>query len=95
MARNKLSDLNDHLFAQIERLTDNENTDTCVDLEVSRSKALTQLAGCIVNTHKIVLDAVKFSSEEGKSDIIPSTFGVEYNETQQKILDEIREGKGK
>lgn len=58
MARNKLSDLNNHLFAQIERLTDEGMKDADFNKEINRSIALSKLADQVVKTHKVALDAI-------------------------------------
>ena len=42
--RNKLSDLNDHLFAQLERLSDEEMTAEDIEREVQRSQAMVAVA---------------------------------------------------
>jgi len=55
--KNKLIDLNDHLFMQIERLTDGETTGDKLTIEIVRSKALSQLACQIVLNARLALDA--------------------------------------
>lgn len=57
--KNKLADLNDHLFAQIERLGDSELKGEELKQEVERSKAMAQIATQIVNGAKTTLDAMK------------------------------------
>jgi len=59
MAKNKLTDLNDHLFAQLERLNDEEITPEQTKLEVEKAKAISIVAGQILKTSKITLDAMK------------------------------------
>ena len=63
MARNKMSDLNDHLFAQLERLGDEELTQEQLDKEIARSKAISQVSKQIVDTAKTTMAAVKLSGE--------------------------------
>lgn len=75
MAKNKLADLNDHLFAQIEKLTDPKTKD--LDLEIARADALAKLADQVVKTHKLVLDAARFvTSGDPRAKKLPETFGV-------------------
>lgn len=64
MARNKLTDLNDHLFAQLERLGDEEMDDVQVELEVKRAKAITGISKNIIDNARVCLDAVKVSVDK-------------------------------
>lgn len=59
MARNKLNDLNDHLFEQIERLNDPELTGEKLQAEIARGKAMAGLATPIVNSAKTMVEALK------------------------------------
>lgn len=61
MARNKLSDMNDHLFAQLERLGDENLTDEALDKEIHRAKAMSQIATQIVNGAKTTVEAMKLA----------------------------------
>lgn len=63
MARNKLSDLNNHLFAQLERLGDEEMTPEQIKAEVQRSKAITEVAEKVIDNAKIVLEATKIAAD--------------------------------
>lgn len=66
MARNKLNDLNDHLFACIERLNDESLKGEELKQEIQRSKAIAALATPIVNSAKTYVDALKLA---GKGDL--------------------------
>ncbi|MGU5684425.1 hypothetical protein ACV1DN_09460 [Aeromonas allosaccharophila] len=55
--KNKLTDLNNHLFAQLERLGDEQLRGEALKEEIDRSKAITQVAGQIVNNARLALDA--------------------------------------
>ena len=61
MPRNKISDLNNHLFAQLEKLNDDELTGEQLDNEVQRAKAMSNLAGQIISSTKLTLDAIKMA----------------------------------
>lgn len=68
MARNKMNDLRDHLFAQLERLGDEELTAEQLQIEMNRAKALSSVAGVIVGSAKVELDYMKaIGAEEIKS----------------------------
>jgi len=60
--KNKLIDLNDHLFTQLERLNDESITDADLAKEVIRSKEVTSVANSIVANAKLALEAAKFQA---------------------------------
>lgn len=55
--KNSLSDLNNHLFAQLERLNDEELKGEELQKEISRSKAITGIAQQVISNARLVLDA--------------------------------------
>lgn len=60
--KNTLSDLNDHLFAQLERLGNESMTNEQMAVELERARSITSVAHQIVNNGRLVLDAqVKMS----------------------------------
>jgi hypothetical protein len=63
--RNKLSDLNDHLFEAIERLNDENIKGQQLEEEIKRAKAMTQVATQIVNAHKNIVDAMRVANSKG------------------------------
>lgn len=63
MAKNKLEDLNNHLFAQMERLNDEELTEEEVKREVVRAKAVSGIASQIINNTKTALEIVKLKHD--------------------------------
>jgi len=76
--KNKLSDLNDHLFAQIERLANEELTPAQVEVEAKRGKAIVDLADKIIKNASLQVTAAKFVSEKGSSrPLMPATLGLE------------------
>jgi len=54
---NKLIDLNNHLFVQLERLTDEDLKGEELQAEIERSKAVSNIALVIVGNAKVALDA--------------------------------------
>ncbi|HEO7013302.1 TPA: hypothetical protein VBD25_001289 [Streptococcus agalactiae] len=70
MTQNKLSDLNNHLFATLERLGDEDLTNEQLQQEVERSKAITSIATKIIDNGRLVLDAQKTAAEyNGRSSV--------------------------
>lgn len=65
MARNKLSDLNNHLFEQLERLNDDELQEEHLDQEVKRANAMAKIAQSIIGNAQIVLRAELVKREHG------------------------------
>lgn len=63
--KNKLTDLNDHLFAQLERLSDESLTVEQIGKEVMRAEAVVQVADRIVANADVQLRAVKLAAEHG------------------------------
>lgn len=60
--KNKLSDLNNHLFAQLERLGNEDLSGEALKAEISRAKAVANVATQIVNSSKVTVDAMKLVS---------------------------------
>jgi len=70
---NKLSDLNNILFEQLERLNDDEylNEEENFKKEMQRTKAIAQISGSIINNAKNVLEAIKIKEEFGIENSMP------------------------
>lgn len=60
---NKLIDLNNHLFAEIERLGDEELKGEELDKEIERAKAVTVVASQIIANGALALKAEQFKSD--------------------------------
>jgi hypothetical protein len=60
---NKLIDLNNHLFAEMERLGDEELKGDALAQEIERAKAVTGVASQIIANGVLVLKAEQFKSE--------------------------------
>lgn len=57
--KNTLGDLNNHLFAQLERLSDEDLTGEELVEEMNRAKAITTVASQIISNGSLVLQAQK------------------------------------
>lgn len=63
--KNRLSDLNNHLFAQMERLSEEGLTPEQIETEVSRTDAIVDVAEMIVRNADLQLKAVKLIADHG------------------------------
>lgn len=77
MAQNKLTDLRNHLFAQLERLNDEELTadQAKLDNEISKAKAIRDVSMAVIESAKVEVDYLKAIAEVGSSmstDFIPT-----------------------
>jgi hypothetical protein len=63
MPRNKLSDLNDHLFEAMEWLSDRDIKGEALAEEINRARMKCEVAKQIVAAGKLVLDAAKAADE--------------------------------
>lgn len=63
--KNKLIDLNDHLFLQLERINAEGITEATMKREIERSKPIAALAKEIVSNARLALDSkVKLDEDE-------------------------------
>ena len=60
-----LSDLNNHLFAQLERLGDKALNQEEMEHEVKRTNAIVSLSEQIIDNAKVALDAAEFVAKHG------------------------------
>lgn len=66
MPRNTLMDLNNHLFAELERLGDEDLTQEELEKEIARADAITKVGNVLVNNAKTELEATKTQMEWGR-----------------------------
>lgn len=68
--KNTLGDLNNHLFAQLERLSDEELTGEKLEEEINRAKSVSSIATQIIQNGSLALEAEKFKADTlGRSKI--------------------------
>jgi len=73
--KNKLIDLNNHLFAQLERLSDEDNAGEKLQEEIERSKAVGSIARNIIDNARLALDAQKALGDSVRT--LPAMIGIE------------------
>ena len=59
MARNKLSDLRDHMFAALERLSDETLNPEQQEIEIRKAKEIAAVGNTIINSAKVEVDFIK------------------------------------
>jgi hypothetical protein len=77
MTKNKLSDLNDHLFAQLERLGDEDLVGDKLVQEIVRARSISCIAAQVIMNGTLVLNAAKFT--DGRMDAngsLPKMLGI-------------------
>lgn len=59
MARNKISDLRDHLFAALERIDNDELNTEELNKEIDKAKAVADIGSVIINSAKLEIEFMK------------------------------------
>lgn len=73
---NKLSDLNNHLFAEMERLGDEDLKGEDLNKEIERAKAITGVATQIIANGSLVLKAAELKANALSADFqVPKMLG--------------------
>lgn len=70
--KNKLCDLNNHLFEQLERLNDEDLVGEDLEKEIQRSKAVTNVAQTIIANGALILNAKKHADEYNNAKELPA-----------------------
>ena len=78
--KNTLGDLNNHLFAQLERLSDEDLRGDDLQEEIERSKSITSVSTQIINNGNLVLRAEQMKKEYGEKENIPKMLTGDKNE---------------
>jgi hypothetical protein len=71
MARNKISDLRDHLFAALERIDNDDLTADQISQEVNKAKAIASIGSVLINSAKVEMEYIKAT---GKLDTASELF---------------------
>ena len=68
--KNTLGDLNNHLFAQLERLNDEDLKGDALLEEITRAKAINDVATRIISNGSLVLQAKKLMDDNMNADVV-------------------------
>lgn len=63
--KNTLLDLNNHLFEQLERLTDDELTDEQIEREIKKTDAVVKIADKIIESGQLAFRTMQHMDEYG------------------------------
>lgn len=63
--KNKLTDLNNHLFAQLERLGEENLEPEKIEQEIKRTDAIVKVSEQVINNAQLALDAAKMIAANG------------------------------
>ena len=63
-----LNDLNEYLFQELDRLTNEDLSEEDLDKEIKRSEALQKVANTVIKNGALALQAKKYVDEYGKGD---------------------------
>lgn len=63
--KNKMNDLNDHLFAQLERLSDEKLDPEGLEREVQRTSSIVSVSEQIINNAQVALNAAELVAKHG------------------------------
>lgn len=65
MVKNTLGDLNNHLFAQLEKLNDEDLNGEALDAEIRRTEAMAKISEQIIKTGELQFKAMQHMDEYG------------------------------
>ena len=65
MIKNTLGDLNNHLFAQLEKLGDDDLKGDELEIEIRRSEAMAMVGAQIIKTGELQLKAIQHMDDYG------------------------------
>lgn len=76
--KNTLSDLNNHLFEQLERLNDEDLNEEQIEIELKRADGMTKIAEKIIQNGELAFKTMRHMDEYG--------YGIDRNRTIPSML---------
>lgn len=70
--KNKIDDLRNHLFAQLERLGDETLTGDALKEEIQRAKAVGEISGQVIDTARAENERLKLIKRAPGTDFLPA-----------------------
>lgn len=83
--KNKLVDLNNHLFEELERLNDEELKGEKLQEERERAKSIANIAQTIINNGELALKAAKHYDEYGNKKDMPEILQIGDNNDEVQL----------
>ncbi|MDI5890645.1 hypothetical protein [Halomonas rhizosphaerae] len=69
--KNKIEDLRNHLFAELERLGDESLQGEELQAEISRARAISDVAGTVIGSAKVEVEYLKATKQTKGTDFLP------------------------
>lgn len=69
--KTKITDLREHLFAQLERLGDETLDEEALQREISRGKAISDVANSVIGSAKVEVEYLKTTGQTRGTDFMP------------------------
>lgn len=79
--KNKLIDLNNHLFAQLERLSEEKISEKKLKHEIQRTIAITKVSREIIDNGKLVLEGARAMQGDGMLKNLPDMLQIEHKQS--------------
>lgn len=76
MTRNTMGDLSNHMFAELERLGDEDLSPEQLEAEIQRARAIATVASRVIESADVVLRAAEFEDRKLDADLkLPPMLG--------------------
>lgn len=69
--KNRIDDLRNHLFAQLERLGDESLSEEALQREIRRGKAISEVANSVIGSAKVEVEYLNATGQTKGTDFMP------------------------